>query len=89
MRNEEEIREVLEKLDRDKGSLNQASDDFKSDDFKYGYLMGKMTALEWVLGDAPSSDIGIHFDFEDWERELREAGEEVRGRLKDENRPPS
>ena len=84
MRNEEEIKMVLEKLDRESATLHPTGDNFR-----YGYLMGKMTALEWVLGNAPSSDIGIHFDFEDWMREIKEVGEEVRAQLKDAKKPPS
>jgi hypothetical protein len=47
--------------------------------FKYGYLVGKLAALEWALGVASGSDIGSHFDYEDWLRELKEGGDAIRG----------
>ena len=36
------------------------------DDFKHGYLQGKIIALEWIVGWAKSSDFSIHHDFESW-----------------------
>jgi hypothetical protein len=81
MRNEEEIRRVVENL-----APEPDAPDPTGDNFKYGYFMGKLAALEWVLGDAPSSDMTSHFDFEDWMREQKEAGDAVREKLKDANK---
>ena len=54
--------------------------DWRSDKFRYGFLMGKLVALGWVL-EEPSVDMSAHYDFEDWLRERREAGDELRERF--------
>jgi hypothetical protein len=45
-----------------------------ADNFKYGCLIGKLLALEWVLGETPGSDLSIQYDFEDWRREQKAGG---------------
>jgi hypothetical protein len=69
MRPEEEIRDALDKLE----AVNFLS--WTGDKFKYGYLMGKLTALDWVLRKARGFDLSCHFDYEGWCRELKEAGD--------------
>jgi hypothetical protein len=75
MRTQEEIEDVASELANRPEILHSMGNSFK-----YGYLVGKMTALGWVLG-ASSEDMSIDYDFEDWWRELHEAGEEMRRRL--------
>ena len=75
MRRQEEIQRAVEHLTSRPAFLK-----FKGDTFRYGYLIGKVVALGWTLGE-PSADISIDYTFEDWCRELREAGEGLSERL--------
>jgi hypothetical protein len=87
MRSEAEIREVCDRLgqepDRDTGEIPALH--WRDDTFRYGFLVGKIVALEWVLGGGPAIDVSTHHDFEDWVREQREAAEELRRRLQSDN----
>ncbi len=73
MRSEEEIRDVAGRLGRESYLDDDAPDgrpvvparDWRDDTFKFGFLMGKIVALNWVLGE-PGADISGHYDFEDW-----------------------
>ena len=76
MRSEDEIRDVYDRLgqesDPDDGGKIPAMD-WSGDTFKYGFLVGKLVALGWVLGDR-GADMGSHYDYEDWRTELRSLG---------------
>ena len=52
MRTEEEIKKVLDNLD----ALPERPN-WDGDNFRFGFLMGKLTALEWVLGQRISGDM--------------------------------
>jgi hypothetical protein len=41
---------------------------WQADSFKYGYLMGRLHTLEWVLG-GPSAPVKCDYDFEDYLKE--------------------
>jgi hypothetical protein len=66
MRDQEEIEDVLSGLSNRPSQLTSMGDTFK-----YGYLMGKIVALGWVLEES-SADMSIDYDFEDWWRELHD-----------------
>jgi hypothetical protein len=65
MRNEGDIESVADKLATPNRHL-----DWQGDNFKYGYYIGKLVALGWVLGE-PSADMSIDHDFESWILEQR------------------
>lgn len=71
MRNENEIRDLLERLDVED---NDGQIRLEGDTFKNGMYAGKLLALQWVLGEIRSFDMGIQYEYEDWKRErVREA----------------
>ncbi len=70
LRSPAEVRRVFELLDNVNTVVNQG------DNFKYGMQVGKLIALGWVLGDVPSSDLSLSYDFDDWQRDIQ-AGEDV------------
>jgi hypothetical protein len=82
VRSESEIREVADRLgqelDPDTGNVHAL--DWKADTFKFGFLIGKLTALGWVLGE-PSVDLSNHYDFDNWQRELKEGADKLREKL--------
>jgi hypothetical protein len=72
MRSEEEIRRVFDLLgevgddptEPDPTNLDELPvNAWQDDTFKYGYLMGKLEALAWVLGDRNSAAINCHYDY--------------------------
>jgi hypothetical protein len=79
MRSEQEILEMFAWLGNDSDDPTEPSPKsleelpvraWRSDTFKYGYLMGKLIALEWVLRDKTSADLKSPYDFEDFNREV-------------------
>ena len=75
MRSELEIWTVLRELGIQwKGKGNDVWPRFDveaADTFQYGFLMGKLTALGWVIGSNPSGDMSSHYDYEDFVLEQR------------------
>jgi hypothetical protein len=69
MRSEEEIREVFNTFDEAEQEELMNS---KGDNFKYGFWVGKLTALGWMLGD-PIADLKIHHDYQSYVLETRRA----------------
>ena len=68
MRTEEEVHDMFHNFDAgEEGWL----EDCRGDNFKYGMWVGKMIALEWVLG-GPLANLKIQYDFESWEIECTE-----------------
>ena len=72
MRPVDEIQTVLDKM----SNLPQLHE-CKGDNFKYGLLIGKVMALDWVMGEQPSGEMGINYDYEGWVREQRIAHEDI------------
>lgn len=70
----EEIRRVFELLD----NVNTVSD---GDNFKYGMQVGKLLALGWVLGEVASSDLALHYEFDDWVRDVKAQEENLKREL--------
>ncbi len=70
-----EIRRVFELLD----NVNTAAE--KGDSFKYGMQVGKLIALGWVLGEVPSSDLSLHYDFDSWVRDVKAQEDSLRRQL--------
>jgi len=70
-----EIRRVFELLD----NVNTSND--KSDTFKFGMEVGKLIALGWVLGEVPSSDVALHYDFDSWVRDADAQADSLRRNL--------
>src|SRR5947209_753317 len=78
MHSEEEVRavfDVIGEMDDDPspkapGATGNPIWDWRGDTFKYGYLMGRLEALGWVLGD-PIAGVKINHDFESYELERR------------------
>jgi hypothetical protein len=86
MRSEEEIRKVFHELGEqsdDPTAPNPRSpaelpvNAWEGDTFKYGYLIGKLVALEWVLGRS-STSLKSHYDFEDYTQEDKLETEDFR-----------
>ncbi|MEM7474605.1 MAG: hypothetical protein AAF483_06390 [Planctomycetota bacterium] len=73
----EEIRRIFELLD----NVNTAAE--RGDTFKFGMQVGKLLALGWVLGEVPSSDISLNYEFEDWERDVQAQEESLKKQLGD------
>jgi len=81
MRTEDEIRKVFRGLDDVVNTGFYESEGFGTrllrktverdigDSFKNGYLIGRMTALAWILGE-DSSDVAIQYDFDDYKKEM-------------------
>ncbi len=64
MRTEAEIQRTAKEL---AAMLGQFAG--KGDNFRYGLLIGKVTALAWSLGE--SADLTHHYEFEEWLNEQR------------------
>ena len=63
MRSEEEIEVMFQNLgEHDDSPIS----DWRGDSFKYGYQVGKLTALAWVLGDHNAGDMNSNYDFDDF-----------------------
>ena len=77
LRSPEEIRRIFELLD----NVNTAAE--RGDTFKFGMQVGKLLALGWVLGEVPSSDISLNYEFEDWERDVKAQEESLKRQLGD------
>jgi len=82
MLTEEQVRHAFDTISSSGEPL-----EWKGDTFKYGYLVGKMIALEWVLDGKGSHDISCHYDFEDWSLEAKRQLDDLRSALR-ENPPP-
>jgi hypothetical protein len=71
MRSKDEIERVADRL----GQVSADGDgktpllDWRGDTFRYGFLVGKLVALGWVLGE-PNADLAIDHDYDSWLREL-------------------
>lgn len=70
-----EIRRVFELLD----NVNTAAE--RGDTFKFGMQVGKLIALGWVLGEVPSSDLSLHYDFDTWLRDVQAQEDSLRKQL--------
>ena len=77
LRSPEEIRRIFELLD----NVNTAAE--RGDTFKFGMQVGKLLALGWVLGEVPSSDLSLNYEFEDWERDVKAQEESLKRQLGD------
>ncbi|MEC8555585.1 MAG: hypothetical protein VXZ82_11320 [Planctomycetota bacterium] len=77
LRSAEDIRRIFELLD----NVNTAAE--RADTFKFGMQVGKLLALGWVLGEVPSSDLSLNYEFEDWERDLRAQEDSLKNQLGD------
>lgn len=75
IKSEEEIRRVFELLD----NVNTAAE--RADNFKFGMQVGKLLALGWVLGEVPTSDISLNYDFDDWQRDVAAQEETLKNQL--------
>lgn len=73
-RSPQEIRRVFELLD----NTNTVAD---GDNFKYGMQVGKLIALGWVLGEVASSDLSLHYEFDDWIRDVKAQEESLKRQL--------
>lgn len=71
----DEIRRVFELLD----NVNTAAE--RDDTFKFGMQVGKLLALGWVLGEVPTSDVSLNYDFEDWQRDIAAQEETLKRQL--------
>lgn len=71
-----EIQRVFEILD------NANTDAEKGDTFAYGIQVGKLIALGWVLGEVPSSDLALSYDFETWQLDAKAQEDTLRRELK-------
>jgi hypothetical protein len=91
VRSEHEIREVYSRLGREPDPVTQEvpAVDWRADTFRFGYLAGKLVALRWAVGAARGSDVGTHYDYEDWQRAMREAADEVRAAIQEWLQTPS
>ena len=72
IRTPSEIRRVFELLD----NVNTVAD--KGDTFKFGMQVGKLIALGWVLQEVSSSDLSLHYEYEDWVRDIRAQEEDLK-----------
>lgn len=79
IRSPAEIRRVFELLD----NVNTVR--HKGDNFKYGMQVGKLLALGWVLREVPSSDLSLHYEFDDWERDIKSQEDSLKRQLKELN----
>lgn len=61
----QEIQRVFELLD----NVNTVKD--SGDTFKYGMQVGKLIALGWVLGEVPTSDLSLQYEYDDWLRDAQ------------------
>lgn len=64
-RGAQEIQRVFELLD----NVNTVKD--SGDTFKYGMQVGKLIALGWVLGEVPTSDLSLQYEYDDWLRDAQ------------------
>ena len=71
-----EIRRVFELLD----NVETVTD---GDNFKYGLQVGKLIALGWVLGEVPTSDIALQYEYDDWVRDVKAQEDSLKQRLGD------
>lgn len=76
IRSASEVRRVFEILD------NVNTDAEKGDTFGYGVQVGKLIALGWVLGEVPSSDLALSYDFETWQLDAKAQEDTLRRELK-------
>ena len=65
MKNENEIKEALDKI---------MTNDFRladrGDNFKWGRWVGRNEALEWVLGQVGGKEISINEDYQSWYQDM-------------------
>jgi hypothetical protein len=80
MRSELEIREVYDRLGQEpeRDTHKTPLFDWSADTFKFGFLVGKLTALGWVLGDERGAEVASDYDYEDWRRTQKEAGDDLK-----------
>jgi hypothetical protein len=70
MRREEDVLDVFKRLGEDREDEAQKPLGLiLKDNFRDGYLAGKIAALGWVLGD-PGYVIGQDLDYEGWRKEM-------------------
>jgi hypothetical protein len=79
------MRDALE-IERRNDSLGNVADsmDWHGDNFKYGMHVGKLLALEWMLGNVSTGEMCIHHDYEDYLRAGKELREDLKEELKQE-----
>ncbi len=75
IRSPSEIRRVFELLD----NVNTAGE--KGDTFRYGMQVGKLIALGWILHEVPTSDLSLHYEYDDWVRDAQAQEESLRRQL--------
>ena len=55
----------------------RSSAPWQRDDFRYGFLQGKLATLAWVSGEK-SFEMNAHFTYEDWLLEVKSQHDELK-----------
>ena len=84
MRSDRQVRRARRLLYDDSEMADEGAT--PQDSFKRGFYLGKIVALDWVLG-GPASMVSMHLDHKDYESLEREAGDELEEFLEKPARP--